>query len=558
MNGLIDTRFCKIQDAIGELTDIFYNYFNPSSESHIELILSQPGLKKHIRAGKQNYVKKILEKELNPVEKRHIRNLLETQLQPYLGHLKPSLYVVLEAPYIDRMYRDAYYSYYSTKLKIYNRDTCRLSFFDKPIQINDFRDFECSENNPLSRNYMGYMVIRPTLHRIVGRSLISPKALKKDKIECCQATFTATANSVKFDVSGFPYSAQDGQTITCAETTIWSLMEYFGNKFPHYKTVLPSTIHEIVQKIITKRSIPSDGLSLPQMSYIIRALGFGNMTYSKSNYAPEKFYSIISMYIESGIPVIGIFRDRSRKLGHAVNIIGREKDDLKKIAKSKKFVDQKNRGKVIDYHDFQKRFVIIDDNYPPYQLASLNGKYVEYDSKRTSYELTDIIVPLYSKIYLEAIMAKQNIELILQSRSIGIADGERRIIKTFLASTRSYKQYLALNSTMDIYLKELLLMIPMARFIWVTEISTIEGFKENLCVGLVILDSTEPVQFEQDAVENFVEKEDLTAINPVTVIYNNGLFYWRNLLNFEKERIFAQNLVPPFSAFNDNLKSGYK
>lgn len=47
---------------------------------------------------------------------------------------------------------------------------------------------------------------------------------------------------VKLFIEGFPHSSQDSETITCAETTIWAAMEYFGTRYSDYKPVLPSTI----------------------------------------------------------------------------------------------------------------------------------------------------------------------------------------------------------------------------------------------------------------------------------------------------------------------------
>ena len=67
--------------------------------------------------------------------------------------------------------------------------------------------------------------------------------------------------------------------------------------------------------------MPSEGLTAEQVTFAIRELGFGAMIYSRNKYA-DSFNSIISTYIESGIPVVAVLSNG--KIGHAVNIIGRE------------------------------------------------------------------------------------------------------------------------------------------------------------------------------------------------------------------------------------------
>jgi hypothetical protein len=127
----------------------------------------------------------------------------------------------------------------------------------------------------LKRQYRGFIVLRPTIRNIIGRNVVSPKALKNNNFICCTTKFHSTANSVKFKANGFPHSSQDTETISCAETTLWAIMEYFGNKYPDYKPVLPSRIIEVLKRISTERQIPSRGLRIDQISYALREFDFG-------------------------------------------------------------------------------------------------------------------------------------------------------------------------------------------------------------------------------------------------------------------------------------------
>ena len=56
-----------------------------------------------------------------------------------------------------------------------------------------------------------------------------------------------TSNGLKTSVFGFPHASQDGETITCAETSILNVMEYFGLKYPEYSPILPSKIKFVVE-----------------------------------------------------------------------------------------------------------------------------------------------------------------------------------------------------------------------------------------------------------------------------------------------------------------------
>lgn len=45
---------------------------------------------------------------------------------------------VVEYPYVDKLYRDTYYSYFASKLNGYHRDCVRVSIFNSTIKEEDF------------------------------------------------------------------------------------------------------------------------------------------------------------------------------------------------------------------------------------------------------------------------------------------------------------------------------------------------------------------------------------------------------------------------------------
>ncbi len=473
--------------------------------------------------------------------------ILQNNLNQYIQSLNPELYAVVESPYVDKVYRDSYYIYYSSKLTRYHRDTIRVSLFSSEIKDTDFRAEEII-NGKMS-SYLGFFIIRPTFPKIIGRSALSPMAKRENNFLCCLSKIEATVNSIKFQVEGFPHASQDGQTITCAETTIWAMLEYFGTKYPEYKPVLPSTISKHINKMSFKRTFPSDGLTAEQVTYTIRELGFGAIIYSKRKYKDE-FLGIVNTYIESGIPVIGVLKDKSGTIGHAVNIIGREVEDPNVVIESDYHETTVFRGKIIDYNKIVKRkHVFMDDNLPPYQLASLDypcqDYYINDREKMEEVDLTHIIVPLYPKVYLDAVKARRNFKKVLNSITlndeVGIGFTDTRIVKTFLCSSRSYKKYVSLNKQIPLVPKEIILATPMPKFIWVAEISTPEAYSAGNCNSILIQDATEPY-----------EHQDKTSINYYSVFVGltEKYIFKQDFGSIEKFDTFA----PAFETFKGNLK----
>lgn len=422
----------------------------------------------------------------------------------YFEVLKDNCWLIAEFPYVDRVYRDSYYHYYSSKLIGYKRDCVRVSVFEDEISLDDFRDPAKIEN--LKLRYRGFFVIRPTVPFIIGRSVISPKALKVNNFRICSTRIQTTVSSIKFEIEGFPHSSQDTETISCAETTIWAIMEYFGTKYPDYKPVLPSKIINVLNKITTERQIPSKGLNIQQMSYALKEFGFGTRIYSLGSYGAD-FKRLYSCYVESGIPIIAGIDNRhpggGGNIGHAAICIGYEQPDDSEIDKinGNQFLDPSGEivkeltGRnitIFDWDDMEKKFVFVDDNYPSYQKASFDKPTAHYsDSAWHSCRIKHFVAPLYSRIYLEGFEAKKYLMNYLIWGPQKLTNNSSVLVRFFLTSTRSFKDSLALNSSFDLIVKKLILNTPMPKFIWVAELSDKSLIKKKQASGILILDATE-------------------------------------------------------------------
>lgn len=450
---------------------------------------------------------------------------IKTEVSGFINNLKDNLMFLLEYPYVDKLYRDTFYSYYSSKTIDYSRNCVRVSIFNP--SVNDPNLFDTEE---IKKAYLGFIVLRPTPPKVIGRNVINPLAFISHDINICSLKINTTANYHKLLASGFPHSTQDGETITCAETTLWSIVEYFSNKYSNYSPLLPSEIHQILSHFSYVRQIPSSGLAAAQLSFALKKIGFGVKIYARQAFTSE-FEDILRIYVESGIPVIGVVQNAS--IGHALNIVGRtsySKEEYDKIVPipARPDLNIKNIAKC------NTKLVFVDDNYPPYQTAEITSPTSYYSSPIWhSCTITSFIVPLYPKVYMEGGEARK-IALDLLTR-LNAFKNRTVAIKTFLTSSRSYKDYLLKLTDIDPTLKNLLLCLSMPKFIWVTEIFDEDQFLNNKCEGLIILDATEPKQFHiigSVFEDNFLKKDTNSGVKALKIntttftSYNNNLTYY--------------------------------
>lgn len=486
----------------------------------------------------------ILTEEFNIEAK--LSSSLAANAQPHFDNLIDDCYLLAETSYVDKVYRDSYYHYFSSKLVPYKRDCVRISVFEGEIVESDFRTEEGKRK--AQNNYRGFFIIRPTEPQIIGRNLISPKVLKQRGFLCCMAEVDVTVNSLKVCVNGFPHSSQDAETITCAETTIWAIMEYFGNKYPEYKPVLPSTIITALNKMSFERQIPSQGLNIQQMSFALKEFGFGTRIYSRS-YGSD-FENLLSIYVESGIPIIlGIDNfNKHGDIGHALICIGREAISETEIdaISATSFDDPELKAKAAarrivfyDWESIRVKYIFIDDNYPVYQKSDFKTPVDYYnDTEWSKCEINHFIVPLYPKIYLEAYEAKNYVYRFLTSEFSPIPTNCEVLIRFFLASSRTFKDSLSLNEHLNEDVKEILLESPMPKFIWVAELSSKQEIKEGKAKGLVLLDATEA---------------NLSYNYPLIAAYFNNKLITPDLdTNTLVEKAVGESL---YTIFNHNLKA---
>jgi hypothetical protein len=397
---------------------------------------------------------------------------------------------VIEFPYVDRHYRDTYYSFHSSKLKKVGRDCIRVHLFDGEVTKDDL----LKKENGLDEKYWGFFIIRPLLHSILGRSLISPKAFKKNEYVCCLMKIRVSLLGNELTVYGFPHITQDRETHTCAESALWSYIEYFGSKYPQYKPLLPSQIIKTLLDTTEHRLLPSKGLTKDELAKCLQNNGFQCQIYSFSNSATEAdknavHFRVIQIYIESGIPLLLILGGNGH--GHTVLAIGHQEDDSIYDSQNHHFPDGLSWA---DVSYFNKKLILIDDNKPPYQIADVHKPADYYpNTELKKMRIKSFITPLPEHMFLAAEKVYAMAEKIFNTKIVGLqTNGEKWITRLFLTVSRSFKEFLfKTDNTLAPVLKNRLLSLPLPKYSWVCQIFKAHEYTKNgLCSGLLIIDPT--------------------------------------------------------------------
>lgn len=276
------------------------------------------------------------------------------------------------------------------------------------------------------------------------------------------------------------------------------------------------------------------------ISFALKKFGFGSKVYTQSEFG-DKFFQLLKIYIESGIPVVTSLQ--GKRIGHANICIGRREfnpvDLISLVPEKIALADPTKEETSIFFNSkIDREFVFIDDNCGPYQTAALARPCAHYGSPDwDSCRITAFVVPLYPKIYLEAFQVESYmlsyLKNYLQRYFVG---GERIFFRMFLASSRSFKQHVALNSDLNETAREILVSCTMPKFIWVAELSDMELIKQKKGNGLILIDATEV---------NIIDNKPLilSVFKNILTIWNDPVGELEDIpLDLENFTIYTNNL----------------
>lgn len=393
--------------------------------------------------------------------------------------------IVHETYYVDRTFRDSYYTYFASKHFTVEKNCQRIAIFETCFDIKDF--YDQSKHSMIQNHFIGTIVIKPLIEGTWGRTLIDPSKLNKKPFFVRTTLYDVIINGVNLQIHAYPFSSQDTETMTCAETSIWTMLDYYGTRYPEYRTVQPSDIISEVNLSSDERVLPSHGLSYLQKSNLLKKFGFSPRVYEREKYGDTLTKKIFHYYVESGIPVTISLN------GHSTVCIGHSDFETNIQSVNAEYnIDGIN---FYDSSDFCSDYVIIDDNQIPYVIETYDHFSVHQNSK----QLVRFTVPLYKRIFLEASDAKGIFDVTVENlfniphikahvSSFGVNTNNSIIKRMFLTSSRKFKSFRIANAY-SVNESQYYSKLPFPKFVWVLELSSVLNYKTE-CLGEIVLDAT--------------------------------------------------------------------
>lgn len=425
--------------------------------------------------------------------------------------------VVIDDSYIDKIYRDCYYTHFSGKHFEYSRYCKRVFLFGGDccdfVKEND----ECS----LQECFIGCFVVKPLKVGTIGRTLFNPKYMFDE--ETTKVTYVRTSryyvhlNGMQLFVDAFPYSMQDSETLTCAESTLLDIFDYYSNQYSDYRFMLPSEMFDVAKTNGCERTLPSHGMSYTLMSKIMVEFGFYPRLYMKESIRDdEELVRTLSYYVESAIPVaIGLrtadyYNHSIACIGHGKNKVENMMEKLYRISAFDTDDTHKGDKRVLFIADSANtidEYVVMDDNLEPYSIYKTSVTSDDLISKKeiklNDSQILCLAVPLYKRMYLEANDARAIcMELLKEkafsfeaqyedmfSKKVGIRNNPI-IMRLFLASSRSFKRERILTFNNDDICRQIYSITPFPQFVWVCELYDLEYYNKSEPLGEIVLDAT--------------------------------------------------------------------
>lgn len=504
------------------------------------------------------------------------------------------LTMIIETEHVDRQYRDSYYSYFSQKYSGFERNCLRLVFFEGELDYTDFMsDITNIENDLL----IGLVTLRPLNVGNIGFTLLNPHKLRvSGYVQTCE--FETIICGRKFTIKAFPFLSQDNETMTCAETALFNLIQYYSEKYCEYRLLMPSEILKTLETASHERVLPSHGVDDISMAKVLQSAHLHPRLYPYENEEGQDFEELFYAYVESGTPfILGLPH-------HAVICVGHGSVDFKLVNHklediiSCDIIEDRNvyyvnTARLVD------EYIFMDDNQVPYvsstidKLTSLYFENQEFSNEIDEenneedfeYNVTggqvdyigeaiekmkklydSMLVPLYRRVFLDASRAKsifdvyflsnpdfiENIQKAYNDKTWGYTQNNPLVWRMYLAASNNYKDFRCRTApNADSYLYYSSQSYP--RFIWVLEIGTTLTFAEKTARVEVLLDATSSRNSDTWAILSISYKEHLVFV-PYVVSRIKEKQFMENKITIENEAIDQDYNSIDWEILNEDVK----
>ena len=437
--------------------------------------------------------------------------------------------VVVENRYRDKDHSKALSSYYAKSFRQVEPECRRLHFFTSRLPV-DFLDTKSTQE--LQDSYLGFCVLRPFAQRRIGRTVLRRLRYRPAlEFPTCQGVFEVNLAGHKISVKGSAFIEQDTMVAACASADIWMSTTIMGTRFGLQQQSTSEITNLATQYQIQNRPMPSEGLVTEQMLHCLRAMDYAPLLIGvyNQNQAKHDIYS----YIESEVPPILLcefppFTSEGHVIvgvGHSYSIPNTNpfKSELKwpgepplEFARSSEWIpsilvndDQRGPYRKLSFIDIETFVAKINSNYLSINVGDLNlEKFkcpitIDVNMPSSGYRdgeeignIWGIIIPLPPGVLLTAEQAERKGARLIRWWHLrnGIPLPQDLVLRTYLTPSNEYKNR-AMVSGMDPFVKSMIAGKPMPRWVWVTEVSSVNSYnspkpKDWLVNGQVIIDAT--------------------------------------------------------------------
>lgn len=495
-----------------------------------------------------------------------------------------ALTCVVEFMHDDDVYLDLYSKHYAGEYFSSSKYCVRISLFEADLDEHSFflrpgdsepweddvmplrsmegdevdQDKEGTSNDksahlkcPLSKDFVGCVVLLPRCGGVVGRTLLNPAWVVRGDAYLRLSDFGVTVRGKRLSVPCFPYRQQDSEVLSCAELTVLNMVCYYSNEYNEYPVTMPEQVVSEVARSAAVRVTPSVGLRYGDVGRVLRKVGFHPRRYDVQSmlgagtdqYGRDgtlQLEHLLRTFMDSGIPVAvnvqqplklqnkGVSPDATKDgggdtsdednrnllqspgVGHSLIAIGlgpsTTYDEACVHAENKKEIvgvvsggGDESTGTIslVDVADIEtgRAFSVIDDSLIPYAFR----KWPKLSGYR---DLTaeEIMVPLTRDMALDALDARNLAWEVLSSTRFGLAvclgdagEGEGTFVLTQqMVSTRGYQRYRVVTCDEDVaFLYE---SGTYPRYMWLFEVFPLEEWKkpwrDRTAIGEVAFDAT--------------------------------------------------------------------
>jgi hypothetical protein len=251
---------------------------------------------------------------------------------------------------------------------------------------------------------------------------------------------------------------------------------------------------------------------------------------------------LLHYYIESGIPVsVELSSEFNRESGHSIICIGHKgNNDVRKSLSEAGSKEINDKIAVINSADLCDKYVIIDDNQPPYTVSIFDKLTIHNDL-----HVSALVVVLYKNIAVDALYASEVFEQILKDEVLGILANDKHnirysynetrsggimedqftfVTRLFMASSNTFRNFktAALSGANGDYTERdrqdalIYSQVLMPKLIWVLQIYTKESYADGQAIAEIIIDPTSGNKLERIS-------KAIIALNYPDVFYMNDL-----------------------------------